>query len=198
MRVETIIRELYTFDELDEKAKKKARDWYRQGLYNDTFEFDHVIEDAKEVGKHLGIDIKNIYWSGFYSQGDGACFEGTYKYRKGSLKSIKSYAPMDEELHIISSELGNIQRRNGYKLVANVKHSGQYNHSGCTNIEVFHVDDNYRSVKYEQDLIDNLRSFMKWIYKQLDKTNDYINSDEYIDENIISNVYEFLKTGERA
>lgn len=31
MRTETITRKLYTFDELSETAKEKARDWYRDG-----------------------------------------------------------------------------------------------------------------------------------------------------------------------
>lgn len=38
--------------------------------------WDQIYEDAKEEGKDLGFDISHIYFSGFYSQGDGALWTG--------------------------------------------------------------------------------------------------------------------------
>jgi hypothetical protein len=35
-------------------------------------EYDCFKQDMAEVG----IEVDNIYFSGFWSQGDGACFEG--------------------------------------------------------------------------------------------------------------------------
>jgi hypothetical protein len=47
MRTETI--NIYKFDELSDKAKDRARDWWRQGaLDNDWWEF--LYDDAKQVG----------------------------------------------------------------------------------------------------------------------------------------------------
>lgn len=95
---EVIIR-TYTFEELSEKAQEKARDWYRTAMYEfGDYEdaAEAVIEDAKAIGEILGIQIDRVYYSVSYSQGDGACFEGTYQYQKGSVKEIKSYAPLDK------------------------------------------------------------------------------------------------------
>lgn len=195
MRIETITRELYQFNELSDEAKEKAREWFREGLYYDSFEFDHVIDDAKEIAALMGIDIYNVYYSGFSSQGDGACFEGDYQYKKGSVKAVKDYAPMDKELHQIAETLQGIQKRAFYQLTASVKHRGHYSHSGCTSIGVEYYGDMYKEVKEEDGLIEALRDYMVWIYRQLDKQNDYINSNEYIDEAITVNEYEFTSEG---
>lgn len=200
MRIETVSRELYTFEELSEAAKENARDWYREGLYMDNFEFECVTDDAKEIAALMGIDIDNIYWSGFASQGDGACFEGTYAYKKGSVKAVKEYAPLDEELHRIVKALAAVQKKSFYKLEATVKQSGRYYHAYSTDVEVYHNEDRYhRDIgEAEDEIKEALRDFMDWIYKQLDSQNDYINSNEYIDENIIANEYEFTQDGRRA
>src|SRR5690606_33296995 len=87
---------VYTFDELSDKAKEKARDWYRDGQLDYDW-WDSVYEMAQTAGWILGIEMdhktKNvpaIYFSGFSSQGDGACFEGTYKYKAGWRKALKA------------------------------------------------------------------------------------------------------------
>lgn len=194
MRTETTVTEVYTFSELSDEAKERARDWYRSA---DDFSFhaECVIEDAKAIGALMGITIDKVYYSGFSSQGDGACFEGAYSYKTCALKAIKEYAPKDETLHKIAKRLQDIQKSAFYSLHAKVKHSGHYYHAYCTNIEVYHNDDQYRVVPQEDDLKTALRDFMQWIYSQLEKEYWYQNSDEVTDQNIIANEYEFTKDG---
>ena len=50
----------------------------------------------------------------------------------------------------------------------------------------------------EKELKDILKSFMNYIYKRLVQTDEYMNSNEAVDENILANEYEFLKDGKRA
>ena len=45
------------------------------------------------------------------------------------------------------------------------------------------------------ELIDYLRDFMRLIYKQLETDYEFRMSDEYIDDMIINNEYEFLDNG---
>ena len=197
---------VYTFDELSDKAKEKAREWYRE---NDDFSFyaECIIDDAKTIGALMGIDIDKIYFSGFYSQGDGACFEGSYSYKKGSLKAVKSYAPLDIELHKIAGALAKLQKQHFYRLSASVKHRGHYYHEQCTEIDVlrnceymFSTSDSYvrGSDSDGAALVILLRDFMQWIYRQLEKEYEYLNSNEVVDENIIANEYEFTEEGERS
>lgn len=199
MRIETTTRELYQFNELSESAKEKARDWYRFCL--DSHDYDGVIEDSIEIAALMGIEIENIYWRGFSSQGDGACFEGYYAYKKGSVKAVKDFAPLDKKLHEIVESLQAVQKRNFYKLEAKVKQRGFYNHPGCTDIDVTKettYGTGWPSNDDMDEVVSLLRSFMNWIYRQLDKQNDYLNSNEYLDDVIEANEYEFTKDGRRA
>ena len=45
--------------------------------------YESTFDDAKAIGALMGMDIDGIYFSGFCSQGDGACFEAGLSYRKG-------------------------------------------------------------------------------------------------------------------
>lgn len=47
----------------------------------------------------------------------------------------------------------------------------------------------------ESDLKDNARSFMDWIYKQLETEYEWRNSDGVVAKNIIANEYEFTADG---
>lgn len=50
--IETVV---YTFNELSEEAKDKARAWYLEGSDDSQYAYDDAIEDAKNIG--LDIDI---------------------------------------------------------------------------------------------------------------------------------------------
>lgn len=219
-RQDTKTATVYTYAELSDKAKEKARDAYREG-HLDYEWWDSVYEDAVDMAAEIGIEIGTrrggkqpaIFFSGFSSQGDGACFEGTYRYKKGALKALQSAAPAghrdpetgqwveqeaNKELHRICRDLQEIQRPFLYKLQATVKQSGHYNHSGCTDIEVTHADDMYRDIGDAEDGIKQaLRDFMDWIYARLEAEYDYLNSDKAIEEAIEANECEFLESGTR-
>ena len=193
MKTVTIEKEVYEFNELSDSAKQQAITEY--AIDYDWHDF--VYEDAKTIGALMGIDITNIYFSGFCSQGDGACFEGGYGYKKNSVNAVKEYAP---ELHDIAQTLFNIQKRNFFQLYAGIKHSGFYYHEFCTIIDV--ERDSYYgqdvSENDEKDLQEALRDFMKWIYKQLENEHDYLTSEEYFSELCQANEWNFYETGEMA
>jgi hypothetical protein len=185
---------LYRFDELSESAKEKARDWFRQDDLNYDW-WDYVHDDAATIGALLGIRIDRIYFSGFWSQGDGACFEGGYQYRKGSIAAIKAYAPQDTELHGLAIRLQQLQRKAFYGLSASCEQRGFYNHSGCMRVSVEH-DKRDATDSEEDDLTQMLRDFADWIYSRLESEYEYLTSDEAVDENIRINEYEFDEDGE--
>lgn len=186
----------YSFDELSESAKEKAIEDISQNWLDYDW-YDCVYEDAKTIAGLMGITIDNIWFSGFSSQGDGACFEGSYSYRKGSVKAVKEYAPNDKVLHGIAQSLADIQKRNFYQLYANVSHSGHYYHSGCTSISMDRSSDNYQAMTddAEDAITDALREFMGWIYNQLGKEYEYQLSPEVMADNIRANEYQFTETG---
>ena len=194
----TIETTVYKFSELSEAAKEKAiENWNRDGL--DYEWWDAVYEDAKTIGELMGIKVDKIFFSGFWSQGDGACFEGSYEYKKGSVKAVRDYAPQDEDLHKIVKGLQAEQRRNFYGLSAEVKQRGHYMHEFCTEIDVADNRDNapWRvSDEVEEAIKDLLRDFMRWIYRNLERENDYLTSAEAVTETIEANDYEFTEAGD--
>ena len=93
--VETTV---FHLGELSEKARETARAWYRGAAACDDWH-ECVFEDFETISAILGIRVKTrsvrlfgggtrqkpcIWFSGFASQGDGACFEGAYGFATGA------------------------------------------------------------------------------------------------------------------
>jgi hypothetical protein len=203
---------VFKFDELSDKAKETARDWYREGALDHDW-WDTVYDDAAEIAALMGINLKQkpvktmggvtrydpcIWFSGFSSQGDGVCFEARYRYVKGCAKAVREHAPMDERLHQIAEGLQAVQRGAFYRLTAETRHSGHYYHSGCMSVDVYRTDEADVSAELEETLTRLLRQFADWIYRQLEAEHDYQMSDESVDENIRANDHEFTEVGKRS
>lgn len=203
-RIETITRELFTFDELSAEAQAKAIENNYDFNVGDSWWYEYPIEDAKMIARLLGFDVENIYFSGFSSQGDGACATGDYSYKKGALKAVKTHAPQDERLHRIAKDLQDAQRRAFYGLACTVKHSGNYSHEYCVNFDSYQYnrawasEDYTATVEQEESIKEPLRDFMRWIYRQLQNEYDFQTSDESIKDSLIGNAIEFTKDGENA
>jgi len=186
----TVEKVVYKLNELPDNVQETAIEKFRE--FNLSYEWwDNVYYDVEEIGKLIGIEIDKIYFSGFCSQGDGACFEGSYYYQKQSVKKIMEYAPQDEDLHEIAKELYNIQRKYFYGLNARIKQSGHYMHEMCTQIDVYNDEGDYTPTESNDSITESLRDFMRWIYKRLEDEHDYLQSDEAIKETIEANDYEF-------
>ncbi len=145
--VETTV---YRLAELSDAAKDNARGWYREGGFDYDW-YDAVYEDFQRIAEILGIRLKTrrarlmgggsrqdacVSFRGFWSQGDGACWEGFYTYRKAASAEIRSYAPQDTTLHRIADALSAVQKRNFYQLRAEASHRGHYYHEYCMSIAV--------------------------------------------------------------
>jgi hypothetical protein len=210
---EIIETNVYRLAELSDAAKDKARAWYRQvGFDHDWYEF--VYEDFERVCNILGVDLKTvpvrlydggtrqkpcIWFSGFWNQGDGACFEGHYSHTKGAPRTIRDHAPKDGELHRIADALQTIQRRNFYQLHAAITHRDRYYHEYCMAISVERDSPTCQDMSAEAEnvVIDALRDLARWLYRQLEREYDDLTSDEAVDEAIAANEYTFTGDGRR-
>jgi hypothetical protein len=70
------IEQHYTYEQLTPTAQEKVLEWWGNVSWDDNYWSECVIDCAKEDGYALGFVIDNIYWSGFWSQGDGARWGG--------------------------------------------------------------------------------------------------------------------------
>lgn len=56
-RTRTRVDQVYGFDELEERAKEQARDWFRE-VYDNEQWWEHLYDDAERIGcKITGFDL---------------------------------------------------------------------------------------------------------------------------------------------
>lgn len=197
----TKITTLYTYNELSDNAKEKARDWYREGGFDYEW-WDFSYETIKEIGEILGIEfeekkegIPSIFFRLAYSQGDGSSFNARYTYKAGSVRKINREFPNWEGIISIAERLRDVQRKYFYKLRADVKSVGD----SWISVDVEHTENYNVEIRGEdeKELIDTLRDFNRWIYCYLRDDYEGLSSDEAVAETIIANGYTFTEDGKR-
>ena len=132
---------------------------------------DDVIYDAKQIAALMGITIDKVYFSGFWSQGDGACFTGHLGYDVDCLEKVMEYAPQDKELHEIATRWVNLRCP---ELEGRVTHSSRYYHSNSVSF----------SIEEDQEVDENAviiaaKQLMDWIYGKLEKNYNFAKADSY-------------------
>lgn len=165
----TIEVKLYQFDELNDEAKEKAREWWREGGLHYPWH-DDVYVNFKEEMKKTGIEVGDIFFTGFWSQGDGACFDTEW-----------TEVP----------ELGHVRITLA---------PSRYEHEGRMRVEIDADSDETveRLEAYGEIFLESMKDKARELYRQLERDYEYLNSDESVDESIRCNEYEFLENGKRA
>lgn len=191
MKTRTKIENVYSLEDVKQKALEKHWD-----INVDYDWWDCTYEDATTIFEMIGFTFHDekqpLYFSGFSSQGDGACInKAYYEYRKGALKAVKNYAPGDTDLHQIVKAFQDLQRKAFYTGTASIRHSGHYYHerSMVINVECekgMFDDDDFR------ELVSDL---CHWFYKQLENEYDCLTSEEAILETLRANEYDFDEEG---
>lgn len=201
MRKELVANTVYTFGELTKQAKEKARDQYR-GHELDFEWWVEDFEDAKMCLGMLGIKVEHIFFSGFSSQGDGACFEAEYSYTQKWREEVgQSIGGADLPVLLAWGEaLEKLQQERGHTISASTKQAGRYMHSGCMCVDVtFDGDDPMTNADFEieRDVTRLLREMADWVYRKLEKQFDYLMSDDGVDEALNNGLHEYLVDGTR-
>ena len=183
---------VYQFGELSDKAKEKAREWYPSCI--DSSDYDATEEDCKTIAKMLGIEEPTLYWSGFCSQGDGACLIGKWRSTDVDVEKLKEHAPKDEHLHNIAARIEAFKHEgdhDGDYLTCKITHRGHYYHERSTDFEFENEPEDFDSDEFEAAMIE----LNRWCYKQLEEQDRWLHSDENVDECIEANEYEFTEDG---
>ncbi|MBW7946609.1 MAG: antitoxin of toxin-antitoxin stability system [Sphingomonadaceae bacterium] len=208
--VETTV---YQLGELSVEAQEKARAWFRESMDTDGW-YEFVYEDFEAICAILGVRLKTrvvrlygggtrqkpcVYFRGFWSQGDGACFEAFYSHARGAAHTIRAHAPQDGELHRIADALQAVQKRNFYQLRADATHRGHYYHEYCMAISVERDSPTCQDMTAdaEEAVTEALRDLACWLYRQLEREYEYQTSDAVVDGAIIANGYTFTASGRR-
>lgn len=164
--------------------------------------WDCVYENFKQDMREVGIHVKHMYFSGFQSQGDGACFEGSFDNTRTYLDHHhKDQYPMIRKLLDHDGEV-----------YANCKHSGNFYHQYCTEFwmsadtltgilpqptefhetiaEQWQEELDNEMTAFEEAVVEQWRTYMADLYWKLEAEYDYLVSDEAVWETIEANELE--------
>lgn len=180
----------------NEQLMEKHRHWNVEHIDWWDSTYDCFKQDMEEQG----IAVDKMYFSGFWSQGDGACFEG---YMEDTTMFLdKNCKP--EEYPIIRMVVAN-----GGRVRLSVRQSGHYYHENCTSFSIdadmpsnvlatpteFHecVVEGYDKkmdielVDFEKESIEVFKNFMRKLYRDLEQEYDYLTGDDAVAEAIVAN-----------
>ena len=169
--------------------------------------YDSVYESFRDDMLLHGIKVDEIYFSGFWSQGDGACFEG----------SVYDWDLFLQSIGYTSKALIQLASDNWRTTVS---HRGHYYHENCTSFdhdwylpkpdgnlddELFidyysrYLPDDVRGMvwlsmlktvdydKLMEAVEDAFRDHMRALYRTLEAEYEYLTSDEAVWEAIVAN-----------
>lgn len=195
---------VYKFSELSESVKKKVLDKYREHV---EFFHDFVLDDAEVMLGMFGFSNVKINYSGFWSQGDGACFTGGFDSSTFDFDKIVEYAPQDKEIVRVAeafkkvcSEYSSVK----FTLYKTTHHYSHHKTVGMTDIEFCDLETGEEMAflekqkndwEYLKELSEDL---MHWIYKRLEEEYEYQTSDEQILEQLNDGDQDYLEDGSVA
>lgn len=171
----------------------------RHRNYLDDLEWwDSVHEDFTVEMDAKGVRVHNIYFSGFWSQGDGACFEGRISDWGKALAAMGYNNPNPLFVEYVSTHVQAVWY-----------HRGSYYHENSIHFDMDiptpqpedcpYSDDDFITAawlamvkQYDLDRLEiNVEKFIRGeceeLYSWLGKEYDYLTSDEAVWEFIVAN-----------
>lgn len=160
-------KKLYFFNDLEDEAKEKAREWYRNGNSDSPFLSDYLHEITSEMLTEAGYTVEDLemFYSLSYCQGDGVSFSATLE--KGNARYfVSKYAFFGRDVHEMSM---NVEGED------------------LTTFESIECD----------DILEEMREIARKVEKLGYEYIENENSDETVDDNINVNEYTFTREGIR-
>ena len=197
---------LERFNNLPARVRDEILDKHRHWNVEHIDWWDGVYEQFGEDMEEIGIEVDNMYFSGFWSQGDGACFEGRVSNWHDFLTSL-GY----KDAALINHAADHFRFY--------VEHRGHYYHENCTSFSSDlcvpdSADDQdfaerygpypwdadcvrtaawmallneYDSSKIEDEFIEAFKDHMRTLYSSLEAEYDHLTSDESVLEALDAN-----------
>jgi hypothetical protein len=203
---------LYKYDELSDKAKEKARDWYKSLPDYDWYTW--TIDSLVELLDKIGFTNADIRFSGFWSQGDGASFTSGIDLDK--LIPFVLGEVSTDDMNWLDIEVPNFNANflGWLRMFESIKDEvgfsvtrhhrwGNYVHWGTCSVE-YEISD-YADRESFQGYLSELEADIELlrvqachaIYRTLQQEYEYLNSDQQVEENIEANDYTFDQEGNR-
>lgn len=195
------------FNALTKRQRDEILDKNRHWNVEHTAWWNVVYDDFKHDMDAIGIEVERMYFGGFSSQGDGACFEGRVFSWEDFLPSL---GHTDPALITLADSSG---------WAFGVEHKGHYYHENCTrfNTCLATLDCNdaldeeefaqvfspykseiqtaawmaliadYKREDLEEQFTEAFKGHMRSLYNRLEAEYDHLTSDESVLESLDTN-----------
>lgn len=164
---------VYTFDELGDKAKERARDWYREGGLINEMAWENACEDALQIGLKIeSLDQHRSNEGKFMASAE----ETAHKIEKEHGNSCATYVTAKQYL----------EARDKVITVWERDENGEFVNQDRLDVSLDALDSNFL-----HDLLEDYRI-------SHEKDLEYFYSAESVDETIRDNGYEFTIDGKRT
>lgn len=172
------------------QLNKETLERYRYVNVEDVEWWEYIFSDFEEDMSKLGVSVDKIYFSGFWSQGDGACFTGHIE---------------DWGLYLLHLGYNDptLTNQAEYGWTCNWHHRGHYSHENSIVFDTtIHMEDNpydededvlrhdawkfamaqYDLFKLSNEIEERLKQHMKDLYNKLRSEYEHLVSDEAVIE----------------
>ena len=186
-----ILKTVYELEEVKEKAIENNR--YINVDSDDWYEF--VISDWKEKLEQVGFSDPEIHFSGFYSQGDGACFDCKSFDISRLLKNLDFTDKQKARIVELQDDFSISIEKNGFYNL--------YSHERTryTEIDYFFVEkqsDKDLLLNLEKQIEEMRLDFCRKIYSELRDAFEDLTSDQAVYDTLQANEYLFEENGKIA
>jgi hypothetical protein len=199
----TIETTVFKYDELDDKAKARAVNWFRECEATD---FNPAIEEQLgDALDQLGFYARhNTQWALHDRGSEGASFEGWWAADELRLDVLIAERPTDTVLHGIGAKLMTIMLACPTRL-AQISRVGPNRRVPAHRADVRFADRDTDSDSWDDDMYPDELAFAEfvnevfaWMHKYIEAEYDYLTSDDACIESIEVNDYTFNEVGKRV
>ena len=185
-----ILVDFYELEDVKETAIERNRD-----INLDDWAYDDVIEFWRAKLDEIGFCNAKIYFTGFWSQGDGACFDNdTCHFDVEKLLNNLDFSEEEKE------RIYNL--KDNFDISIYCKNNHYYHEkTRCIELEDFFIEnenDKELLSNFEKQLEDLRLKLCCEIYEALERHYEYLTSDDAVEETLIANEYLFNKDGSIA
>ena len=175
-------------DDVRQHVLDKSRDWNVDAGWA-----EFIIEQFKEHISGYGIEPKCVNWSGFWSQGDGACFDGHTSDMVHLCNTAEELKPFADVYQLDQISMSWISR-------------GNYSHEHTLSFEMQdhrYVDENEDDIgklrdklvqietkrlrPLEEAIIEWVKDQCRKLYNDLEEEYEHLTSDEQVLESLEAN-----------
>ena len=211
MKMETITIPIYNYSELSEEVKQEVLNKFRYANVEDYW-WNCILDDFVEICKQFSVQVKRdeIFFSGFYSQGDGSSFASCIYNFCDFIDAVhekkwKEYAPkldFDFSPCPVDRRVLKLINKGDINIISKTYNQHRYHYLHFKFDYEFYNNNHTEYSRIESEILKLekwieavLNTLNGYLFKELEEEYDRLTEDESIIEYFEGNECKFTKKG---